>query len=110
MILTPHPGEMSRLTGLETSYIQSNRMVVAQEFAEKHKVWVVLKGANTIIATPNGKLYMNITDSPALAVAGSGDVLTGMIGAFWRKGCSLMKLVVVQYICMVWRDRLWQKE
>ena len=86
VILTPHPGEMSRLTGLETSYIQSNRMVVAQEFAEKHKVWVVLKGANTIIATPNGKLYMNITDSPALAVAGSGDVLTGMIGAFLAQG------------------------
>lgn len=86
VVLTPHPGEMARLTGLETGYIQSNRLSVAQEFAEKYKVWLVLKGANTIIATPNGKLYMNITDSPALAVAGSGDVLAGMLGAFLAQG------------------------
>lgn len=86
VVLTPHPGEMARLTGLETSYIQNNRLAVAQEFAEKRKVWLVLKGANTIIATPNGKLYMNVTDSPALAVAGSGDVLAGMIGAFLAQG------------------------
>lgn len=86
VVITPHPGEMARLTGLETSYVQSNRMAVAQEFAEKYKVWLVLKGANTIVATPNGKLYMNITDSPALAVAGSGDVLAGMIGAFLAQG------------------------
>ena len=86
VVLTPHPGEMARLTGLETGYIQSNRLSVAQEFAEKYKVWLVLKGANTIIATPNGKLYMNITDSPSLAVAGSGDVLAGMLGAFLAQG------------------------
>lgn len=86
VVITPHPGEMARLTGLETSYIQNNRMTVAQEFSEKHKVWLVLKGANTIVATPNGKLYMNITDSPALAVAGSGDVLAGIIGAFLAQG------------------------
>ncbi|MBO4947715.1 MAG: NAD(P)H-hydrate dehydratase, partial [Peptococcaceae bacterium] len=53
-----------------------------------HHVWLVLKGANTVIATPDGKLYMNITDSPALAVAGSGDVLSGMIGAFLAQGLS----------------------
>lgn len=86
VVLTPHPGEMARLTGLETSYIQNNRLAVAQDFAEKHKVWLVLKGANTIIATPNGKLYMNVVDSPALAVAGSGDVLAGIIGAFLAQG------------------------
>ncbi|MBQ3508921.1 MAG: NAD(P)H-hydrate dehydratase [Peptococcaceae bacterium] len=86
VILTPHPGEMARLTGLETSYIQNNRMAVAQEFAEKHNVWLVLKGANTIVAAPDGRLYMNVTDSPALAVAGSGDVLAGMIGAFLAQG------------------------
>lgn len=86
VVLTPHPGEMARLTGLETGYIQNNRLAVAQDFAEKHKVWLVLKGANTIIATPNGKLYMNVADSPALAVAGSGDVLAGIIGAFLAQG------------------------
>ncbi|MBR4944440.1 MAG: NAD(P)H-hydrate dehydratase [Peptococcaceae bacterium] len=88
VILTPHPGEMARLTGLETGYIQNNRMTVAQEFAQKHNVWLVLKGANTIVATPEGQLYMNVTDSPALAVAGSGDVLAGMIGAFLAQGMT----------------------
>ncbi|MBR5317981.1 MAG: NAD(P)H-hydrate dehydratase [Peptococcaceae bacterium] len=86
VILTPHPGEMARLTGLETSYIQNHRLAVAQEFAEKNKVWLVLKGANTIVAAPDGRLYMNLTDSPALAVAGSGDVLAGMIGALLAQG------------------------
>lgn len=86
VVLTPHPGEMARLTGLETGYIQNHRLAVAQQFAEQYKVWLVLKGANTVIATPEGKLYMNVTDSPALAVAGSGDVLSGIIGAFLAQG------------------------
>ena len=88
VILTPHPGEMARLTGFTTEYVQSHRLEVAQNFAQEHHVWLVLKGANTVIATPDGKLYMNITDSPALAVAGSGDVLSGMIGAFLAQGLS----------------------
>lgn len=86
VILTPHPGEMARLTGLSTEYIQNHRLEVANSFAIEHGVWLVLKGANTIVATPEGKLYMNITDSPALAVAGSGDVLSGLIGAFLAQG------------------------
>lgn len=88
VVLTPHPGEMARLTGLETSYIQNNRLTVAQEFAQQHQVWLVLKGANTVIATPEGRLYLNTADSPALAVAGSGDVLAGIIGAFLAQGMS----------------------
>lgn len=88
VILTPHPGEMAQLTGLETGFIQDNRLEVAGDFAQKHGVWLVLKGANTIIATPDGKLYMNIIDSPALAVAGSGDVLAGILGAFLAQGMS----------------------
>lgn len=86
VVLTPHPGEMARMTGLETSYIQSNRLEVAQNFAEQYHVWLVLKGANTVIAAPDGKIYVNGADSPALAVAGSGDVLAGMIGAFLAQG------------------------
>ncbi len=88
VIMTPHPGEMARLTGLTTEYIQNHRLEVAQQFAQKHGVWLVLKGANTVIATPTGKLHMNITDSPALAVAGSGDVLSGIIGAFLAQGMT----------------------
>ena len=86
VILTPHPGEMARLTGLSTEYIQQHRLEVAQSFAQEHGVWVVLKGANTVVATPDGRLYMNITDSPSLAVAGSGDVLSGIIGAMLAQG------------------------
>ena len=86
VIMTPHPGEMARLTGLDTGYIQMHRLEVAQSFAQEHGVWLVLKGANTIVATPDGRLHMNITDSPALAMAGSGDVLSGIIGAFLAQG------------------------
>ncbi len=86
VILTPHPGEMARLSGLETAYIQNNRLAVAQEFAVKKQVWLVLKGANSIVACPDGTLYMNGTDSPALSTAGSGDVLAGILGAFLAQG------------------------
>lgn len=88
VILTPHPGEMAKLTGYSTEYIQTHRLEVAKDFATMHGVWLVLKGANTVIATPDGTLYMNIVDSPALAVAGSGDVLSGIIGAFLAQGMS----------------------
>lgn len=88
IVLTPHPGEMARLTGYEVGHIQTNRIEVAQEFAVAHQVWVILKGANTIIAAPTGKVYMNIIDSPALAVAGSGDVLAGILGACLAQGLS----------------------
>lgn len=86
VILTPHPGEMARLTGFEVSYIQANRIEVAQDFAMKYQVWLVLKGANTVIATPKGMIYLNTIDSPALAIAGSGDVLAGLVGAFLAQG------------------------
>ena len=86
VILTPHPGEMARLTGISTEYIQQHRLEAAQSFAQDYGVWLVLKGANTVVATPDGRVYMNITDSPSLAVAGSGDVLSGIIGAMLAQG------------------------
>lgn len=86
VVLTPHPGEMAKLTGLSVAQVQSDRLTVAQDFARKHQVWVVLKGANTIIAAPEGQIWVNTMDSPALAVAGSGDILAGMIGAFLAQG------------------------
>lgn len=88
VIVTPHPGEMARLTGLETSDIQSDRLTIAKQFAQTYQLWVVLKGNNTVVATPEGKIYLNTVDSPALAVAGSGDVLAGMIGAFLAQGMT----------------------
>lgn len=88
VVVTPHPGEMARLLNTEIGTIQNSRPASAQRFAETYGVWVVLKGANTIIASPEGELYLNQLDSPALAVGGSGDVLAGMLGALLAQGLS----------------------
>jgi len=81
-VLTPHPGEFSRLSGLSTGEIQKNRIGQAVEFSIKTNATVVLKGAGTVIACPDGKYFINTTGHHCLAVAGSGDVLAGMIGSF----------------------------
>ncbi|MBW1916457.1 MAG: NAD(P)H-hydrate dehydratase [Deltaproteobacteria bacterium] len=82
IILTPHPGEMSRLVGITTKDIQSQRLEQAQELSRRYNVIVVLKGAQTVVAAPDGRLSLNPTGNPALASGGTGDVLTGMIGGF----------------------------
>ena len=79
VIITPHPGEMARLTGRETAFVNANRVDVAREFATEHHVYVVLKGFRTIVATPHGSIYVNSTGNPGMATAGTGDILTGMI-------------------------------
>jgi ADP-dependent NAD(P)H-hydrate dehydratase / NAD(P)H-hydrate epimerase len=78
-ILTPHPGEMARLLGTETAHVVENRVAVARTFATDHKVYVVLKGFRTVVATPDGSVYVNSTGNPGMATGGTGDVLTGMI-------------------------------
>lgn len=78
-ILTPHPGEFRRLTGLSTKEIQENRIELAQEYALKHSVTLVLKGQNTVIAFPDGTGVISTTGNPSLAKGGSGDTLTGML-------------------------------
>ena len=85
-VVTPHPGEMSRLTGLPIHEIVSNSIQVASDFATQHRVVTVLKGARTIVADPDGAVYINVTGNSSLAKAGSGDVLTGIIGAFIAQG------------------------
>lgn len=85
-ILTPHPGEMSILTGIDIEQIQSDRWMIAKEYAEKWNVVLVLKGAVTVVATPDGGLYINPISSSALATAGSGDVLSGVIGGLLAQG------------------------
>jgi ADP-dependent NAD(P)H-hydrate dehydratase / NAD(P)H-hydrate epimerase len=79
LILTPHPGEMARLAGLSTKQVQENRVDVAREFAGRHKVYLILKGYRTLVAAPDGQVYVNPTGNPGMATAGTGDVLTGII-------------------------------
>jgi NAD(P)H-hydrate epimerase len=78
-ILTPHPGEMARLTGLSTQEIQSDRVTFARHFAKSHAVILVLKGEKTVIAHPDGIIAVNPTGNSGMASGGMGDVLTGMI-------------------------------
>ena len=81
-ILTPHPGEMGRLTGLKISDIQNDRVGTAHRFVEEYGCHLILKGARTLIAEPGGTIYVNPTGNPALSSGGSGDVLTGLLGGF----------------------------
>ncbi len=81
IIITPHPGEMARLLGISTGQVQKQRLQLACSLAKEKGIYVVLKGYKTIIATPEGKVFINPTGGPALATAGTGDVLAGMIGA-----------------------------
>jgi NAD(P)H-hydrate epimerase len=85
-ILTPHEGEMARLTGISTDAIRENRLKAARDFAEKYGVVLVLKGHRTIVALPDGIAYINPTGNPGMATAGAGDVLTGMIAALAAGG------------------------
>jgi NAD(P)H-hydrate epimerase len=80
-ILTPHPGEMARLIGKSTKAVNQDRIGVARAFALKHRCYLVLKGARSVLATPNGKIYLNPTGNPGMASGGMGDVLAGMLGA-----------------------------
>ena len=82
VIITPHPGEMARLIGTSVSDVQHNRLEVATDFATTHRVHVVLKGHRTVIATPEGHVFINPTGNPGMATGGTGDVLTGMIAAW----------------------------
>lgn len=82
VIITPHPGEMARLIGSTVEEVQINRINVATTYATTHHVYVVLKGHRTLIATPEGHVFINPTGNPGMATGGSGDVLTGMIAAW----------------------------
>lgn len=94
-ILTPHPGEMSRLMGCSISDIQSDRIGVAQRFAEENGVVLVLKGAPTVAADPQGMVYINSTGNSGLASGGTGDVLTGAIAGFLAQGLDAIDAAIL---------------
>jgi hydroxyethylthiazole kinase-like uncharacterized protein yjeF len=79
LVITPHPGEMSRLTGLTIAEIQSDRVAVARRFAREHELTVVLKGHRTLVISREGQVWVNPTGNPGMATGGTGDVLTGMV-------------------------------
>ncbi len=79
LVLTPHPGEMARLAGITTAEVQADRLNVARKFATENHVTLVLKGAHTLIAHPDGRVAVNTTGNPGMAKGGSGDLLTGVI-------------------------------
>jgi ADP-dependent NAD(P)H-hydrate dehydratase / NAD(P)H-hydrate epimerase len=86
VVLTPHPGEMSRLTGLNTSEIAEDRLGIAARFSQEFGVIVVLKGRRSVVALPNGRLFLNTSGGPHMASGGMGDVLTGMIAGLISQG------------------------
>ena len=81
LAMTPHPGEMARLTGLSTAEVQADRVRVASESAKKWNAYVLLKGFHTILASPSGQIFVNTTGNAGLAKGGSGDILTGILAA-----------------------------
>jgi NAD(P)H-hydrate epimerase len=84
-VLTPHPGEMARLTRRTVADIQAQRVTVARDFAKGYKLTVVLKGFRTLIAGPDGQVWVNPTGNPGMATGGTGDALTGLIAGLWAQ-------------------------
>ena len=88
LVFTPHMAEMSRLTGLDTEYIETNRLISAKEFAEEYGAAVILKGHRTVVTAPDGIQYINTTGNSGLATGGSGDVLAGLVVSLIAAGAD----------------------
>jgi NAD(P)H-hydrate epimerase len=86
VVVTPHPGEMSRLVGISAPRVQDNRIKIARQAAAEWKAIVVLKGAGTIVANPEGEVYINTSGNPGMATGGTGDVLAGIIAGLIAQG------------------------
>ncbi len=88
VILTPHPGEMARLVNITTSEVQQDRITCARQFAKTYRVYLVLKGAGTVVAIPDGRVFVNPSGNSGMASGGMGDVLTGIITGLLAQGIS----------------------
>jgi NAD(P)H-hydrate epimerase len=93
VVMTPHPGEMARLVGTTASMVQQDRITVARDFATTCQVHLVLKGARTIVAHPDGTVWVNPTGNPGMASGGMGDVLTGIIAGLIVQGSFVNEAV-----------------
>jgi ADP-dependent NAD(P)H-hydrate dehydratase / NAD(P)H-hydrate epimerase len=99
VIFTPHPGEMARLLNKTINEVEENRIDIACDFAKNYQVYLLLKGHRSVIATPNGDVFINPCGHDALGKGGSGDVLTGLIASFLAQGASpLDALVSASYL------------
>jgi NAD(P)H-hydrate epimerase len=87
-VLTPHPGEMARLTGKSTAEVNRDRVEIARSFALEHRCHAILKGARTVIATASGKVFINPTGNPGMASGGMGDALAGILAALLAQGLA----------------------
>lgn len=88
VILTPHPGEFARLLGIPNKQVVADKLKLAPDFAQKYGIYLVLKGYKTLIAAPDGKVFVNPTGNPGMATGGSGDVLSGMIASMIMQGAQ----------------------
>lgn len=95
LVLTPHPGEMARLAGIDRAEVDKDRKDVALRYAALYNTVLVLKGRDTVVAGPGGELYVNATGNAGMATGGSGDVLSGMIAAFLAQGSSPIDAAVL---------------
>ena len=97
-VLTPHPAEMARLCGTDVATVQANRVRMAQDLAARKSVFVVLKGADAVVAAPDGRLYVADYDVVALASGGSGDVFAGVCGAMLAQGLEPFEAAVAAVV------------
>ncbi len=95
IVVTPHPGEMSRLCGTSVEAVENDRTGAAVEFAEEYGVVTVLKGKDTVIAAPDGRVHVNNSGNSAMATGGMGDVLSGVIGSFMGQGLDTYRAAVL---------------
>ncbi|MDL1956767.1 MAG: NAD(P)H-hydrate dehydratase [Candidatus Desulfofervidus auxilii] len=110
IILTPHPGEMVRLIGVDKENLLKERVKLVKEVAEKYQVIVILKMARTLIATPDGEIFVNSTGNPAMATGGMGDVLTGIIGGLLSQGYPTKEAAILGVFLHGLAADLWVKK
>jgi hydroxyethylthiazole kinase-like uncharacterized protein yjeF len=94
LVLTPHPGEMARLAGKSNDEILAHRAEIAIRFAKRYRIYLVLKGYRSLVATPEGELFVNSTGNPGMATGGAGDVLTGILSGLIAQGIPLLQAVL----------------